>query len=226
MAKYNIAETFVSLNGEGPRTGQLAYFVRFAGCNLTCSFCDTTWANDTEKLEKFETMTEHQIYEGIRLSGVTNITITGGEPMLQPDISVLLELLVSDELLNIEIETNGSIDLQPFEKLQSSGRLNFTVDYKLPSSSMEIMMRVSNFDLLKKSETVKFVAGSISDLERAQTVIDAYNLSDKCNVLISPVYGELEPEKIADFIKEHKLNKTGLQIQLHKLLWGADARGV
>ncbi len=224
MADYKVAETFVSLNGEGLRTGQLAYFVRLAGCNLNCSYCDTAWASNPD--EKFETMTEYEIYEAIRLSGVTNVTVTGGEPLNHPDIAILLELLLSDELLNIEIETNGSIDLKPFMNLKNSNRMSYTVDYKLPSSRMEIMMRAANFDILTENDTVKFVASDMNDLERAKTVIDAYDLTKKCHVLISPVYGEITPLEIADFIKEKTLNEVGLQIQLHKLLWGEETRGV
>lgn len=224
MADYRVAETFVSLNGEGSRSGQLAYFVRLAGCNLNCSFCDTSWANDPD--EKFKRMTEHDIYEGIRLSGVTNVTITGGEPLLHPEISVLLKLLLSDELLHVEIETNGSIKLEPFMELKESERLSFTVDYKLPSSGMEIMMRAANFELLSSEDAVKLVAGELDDLERAVTVIDAYDLTNRCHVLISPVYGKITPLEIANFIKEKTVNGVRLQIQLHKLLWGEDIRGV
>lgn len=106
----------------------------------------------------------------------------------------LLTLLCADSHLSVEIETNGSADISAFTQLEN--RPVFTLDYKLPSSQMEIMMRVSNFEYLKPCDTVKFVAGSLEDLERAMTVIDAYSLTEKCNVHISPVFGEIEPSDI------------------------------
>lgn len=228
MAEFKVAETFESINGEGTKSGQLAFFVRFAGCNMNCSYCDTEWANVPEPEAgngKFRIMSTGQIYSEIKLSGIRNVTLTGGEPLIQPEINELLDVLLEDDRLFVEIETNGSVDLAPFIK-PGRRRPLFTMDYKLPSSGNEILMRVGNFNLLNADDTVKFVAGSRSDLERAATVIDAYDLTEKCHVLISPVYGEIEPLDIVDFMKENKLNGAGLQIQLHKLLWGAEAKGV
>lgn len=112
MGKYKVVERFVSVNGEGKRAGQLAYFVRFAGCNLDCDYCDTKWAND-EKVEYFE-YDEKTLYTMIKHSNIQNVTLTGGEPLLQKDFKELLDLLRRDENLNVEIETNGSIDIRPF----------------------------------------------------------------------------------------------------------------
>lgn len=226
MAEFKVAETFDSINGEGTRSGQLAFFVRFAGCNMNCTYCDTSWANEPEDgSRKFRTMSTGEIYSEIKLSGIRNVTLTGGEPLIQQDIDELLEVLLEDERLTVEIETNGSVDLAPFIKAGRRRPL-FTVDYKLPSSGNEILMRMGNFNLLTRDDTVKFVAGDRNDLQRAATVIDAYDLPEKCHVLISPVYGQIEPLEIVDFMKENKLNGVGLQIQLHKLLWGAEAKGV
>ncbi|MCR4601616.1 MAG: putative 7-carboxy-7-deazaguanine synthase QueE [Clostridia bacterium] len=226
MAEFKVAETFDSINGEGMKSGQLAFFVRFAGCNMNCTYCDTMWANEPENRDnRFRTMSTGEIYSEIKLSGIRNVTLTGGEPLIQPHIDELLDVLLEDERLTVEIETNGSVDLTPFIK-PGRRRPVFTVDYKLPSSGNEILMRMSNFDLLEREDTVKFVASGRTDLERAATVIDAYDLPEKCHVLISPVYGQIQPLEIVDFMKENKLNGVGLQIQLHKLLWGAEAKGV
>lgn len=89
--KYKVVEKFVSINGEGTCAGQLAVFIRFQGCNLNCSFCDTKWANEQDA--PFTWMTEQEIYEYIKETGVVNVTLTGGEPLKREGISALLELL-------------------------------------------------------------------------------------------------------------------------------------
>ena len=98
---YPIVEKFISINGEGTRCGQLSVFIRFAGCNLNCSFCDTRWANKSDV--PCENLSAQQIYEYILSTKVTNITLTGGEPLLVPGILTLLEKLSKDESLYVEI---------------------------------------------------------------------------------------------------------------------------
>jgi len=219
---FDIAEMFASINGEGYRAGQLAYFVRFSGCNLRCSYCDTKWANETESAVK--RLTENQIYGEIKKSGIKNVTVTGGEPLWREGIKTFLELLASDENLNVEIETNGSIDLKPFCTIKN--RPSFTMDYKLGSSGMENNMRVENFSLLGQNDTVKFVAGSEADLEKTVEIIKKYSLAGKCHVYISPVFSQIEPVKIVEFMLENKLNGVNFQLQMHKFIWAADKRGV
>ncbi|MCI8285599.1 MAG: putative 7-carboxy-7-deazaguanine synthase QueE [Firmicutes bacterium] len=223
MEKYKVVEHFVSINGEGNCAGQASYFVRFHGCGLSCTYCDTRWANeaDTEITE----MTAEEIYSTIKLSGITNITLTGGEPLMQPGIGRLIEILLANEDFRVEIETNGSIDLSPFIP-QNGRRPVFTMDYKLPSSNMEIMMLVSNFKHLAAEDTVKFVAGDESDLIRAKNVIDAYSLTDICHVHLSPVFGEMEPVEIIEFMIDNCMNGINLQLQLHKVIWDPKKRGV
>ncbi len=223
MEKFKVVEHFASINGEGDRAGQLAYFVRFKGCNLTCSYCDTAWAN-REEAEYLE-MTADNIYSTVRIAGIKNITLTGGEPLRQPGIGGLIRMLLDKGDLSVEIETNGSVDLAPFI-FDDGKRPVFTVDYKLPSSSMEIMMLVSNFKLLKPQDTVKFVAGSEEDLVRARNVIDAYDLADICNVHLSPVFGQMEPAEIVDFMLKNHMNGVRLQLQIHKVIWDPEKRGV
>jgi len=222
MTHYKVAEKFISLNGEGVLVGQPAVFIRFHGCNLSCSFCDTTWAN--EKDGAYSLMTEHQIYEYIKGTGIKNVTLTGGEPLLVPAIEELLCLLSSDQCLHVEIETNGSIDLSPFANIQNPP--SFTMDYKLPSSLMEDKMLVSNFKILSKKDTVKFVVGNMEDLNRAREVIHEYDLANKCHVLISPVYGRIKLDKIADYLIKHRMNNVAMQLQMHKIIWEPNRRGV
>lgn len=222
MTEYNVAEQFISINGEGPRCGTLSHFIRFFGCNLACSYCDTAWAADFQN--RGTAVTAEEIHRTVLAGGIRNITLTGGEPLCQKDIGSLIELLTSDPRLSVEIETNGSVDIAPFAAAKN--RPVFTVDYKLPSSGMEDRMLLSNFDLLKPGDAVKFVAGSRGDLQRAKEIIDACDLTAGCSVHISPVFGEIEPSEIVEFMKEHKMNGISLRLQLHKLIWEPDRRGV
>ena len=185
-----VAEKFISINGEGTRAGELAVFVRFTGCNLRCSYCDTMWANEPGC--PYEEMSPAQICEYVRSTGIKNVTLTGGEPLLQKDMDKLISLLISKCGVRVEIETNGAVDLRPFAELPE-GRPLFTMDYKLPSSGYEDRMIAENFSVLEKEDTVKFVSGSRADLERAGEIIEKYGLLDRCHVYFSPVFGRIEP---------------------------------
>ncbi|MBN7772920.1 putative 7-carboxy-7-deazaguanine synthase QueE [Clostridium aminobutyricum] len=222
MAQYKVVEKFVSINGEGVCAGQLAVFIRFQGCNLSCSYCDTAWAN--EEHAPFAWMTEQQIYEYIKETGIKNITLTGGEPLLVPNIMQLLQLLAADPLLRVEIETNGSIDLLSFTGISNPPA--FTMDYKLPGSLMESNMLVSNFKRLTRQDTVKFVVGDMNDLNRAADIIRTHDLTSTCHVYISPVFGRIELEEIVDYLIQNRLNDVTMQLQMHKVIWEPDRRGV
>ncbi len=217
----NVAEKFVSINGEGAHAGELAAFLRFKGCNLCCSYCDTRWANEENAPCKAESARE--LCDWVLSQNVANVTLTGGEPLLQQDIPLLIKLL-TERGRRVEIETNGSVELKPFDSL--SPRPVFTMDYKLPSSGMENKMCLDNMALLKKHDTVKFVAGSREDLMRAAEIISRYGLTGRCHVYFSPVFGSIEPEEIVSFMKERRLNGVRLQLQLHKFIWRPDKRGV
>lgn len=219
---FKVVEKFISINGEGSLSGQLAVFIRFAGCNLKCSYCDTEWANKDDVT--YDLMTSDAIYEYIKSTEIRNITLTGGEPLLQKDIIELLEKLCKDKALNIEIETNGSVLLSKFSNIENPP--TFTMDYKLPSSGMEDKMLLDNFRYLTSKDTVKFVSASIEDLQRAKYIIDKYKLVDKTNVYISPVYGKIDMSEIVEFMKDNKMNGVNLQMQLHKVIWAPDKRGV
>ncbi|ABK61304.1 MULTISPECIES: putative 7-carboxy-7-deazaguanine synthase QueE [Clostridium] len=220
---YKVVEKFISINGEGKSSGQLSVFIRFAGCNLNCSYCDTKWAN--EEKAPYSIMTEKEIYEYIKLTEIKNVTLTGGEPLLQEGILTLLKLLCSDENLNIEIETNGSIPLKDFTSIKNNPP-KFTMDYKLPYSNMENHMITDNFNYLTKKDVIKFVVANKNDLQKLKSIIYKYNLIDKTNIYISPVYGEIEMNSIVEFMKENKLNGVTLQMQLHKIIWDPNKRGV
>lgn len=219
---FKVCEKFISINGEGIKAGQLSVFVRFKGCNLNCSYCDTKWAN--EKDAEFESMTIEDIVNYIKETSVRNVTLTGGEPLLQPGIAGLIKNL-KEIGLNVEIETNGAVDLKPFCSDETRPDC-FTMDYKLPSSGMEDSMLTDNFFYLRDSDCVKFVVGSEDDLEKALKVIREYDLTNRCHVYISPVFGSIEAVRIVEFMIKNVLNNVNLQIQMHKVIWNPEERGV
>ena len=221
---FNIVEKFLSIDGEGPSSGELATFIRFQGCNLRCSWCDTTYSWDKEST--LEVLTVNEIYNYIKETGVTNVTLTGGEPLIQENIDELLDILNKDDNLKIHIETNGAVDIQPFKKKHKRNNISYIVDFKLPSSNMTNKMNLNNLNVVDNSDVYKFVVGSNKDLEMAYEIIIKYELTSKCLVYLSPVSGNIDMEEIVEFMKDKKLNKVRLQAQLHKIIWDKNARGV
>lgn len=222
MANFKVVEIFESINGEGRRVGQLAIFIRLQKCNLNCSYCDTRWANGDDA--PYTLMSEDEIYDRILKSGIKNITLTGGEPLLHKDVEILLEKIGENPNLSLEIETNGSIELEKFSKLKNPPL--FTMDYKLPSSKMENKMCLDNFKYLTSKDTVKFVVGTIEDLKKAKEIIERYSLIGKCAVYFSPVFNSIDPIEIVKFMKENRLNEVNLQLQIHKFIWDPESKGV
>ncbi len=220
--KYPITETFVSINGEGRLAGELAFFIRFRKCNLSCSYCDTRWSNQENAPAQLFTL--HQLTDLAKQSGVKNITLTGGEPLLQENIDLLITECMKQGH-HVEIETNGSILIQKLA--MQTFRPAFTLDYKLPSSGMESHMLIENYQYLDpQQDVIKFVAGSHQDLNKTLEIIQNYHLSEKCQIYISPVFGQISPAEIVDFLKAHQLNQVRLQLQLHKYIWNPEQKGV
>lgn len=214
-----VIEKFVSINGEGLKQGELALFIRFANCNLRCSYCDTKYSfiNPEFKEETVEDLVKYA-----KEKNVKNITLTGGEPLLQKDIKELInELSLND--FNIEIETNGSVSIKDFLNIKN---VSFTLDYKLPVSLMEKSMDVSNYEYINKKDSVKFVCGSINDMDRAYEIILKYNLINKTNCLFSPVFGLINLEDMVNFLIDKNLNGVRLCLQIHKIIWDPNKRGV
>lgn len=216
----NIVEKFISIDGEGPTAGELAVFVRFTGCNLRCAWCDTVYSFDTVA----ETLTPQEVYEYIKSQNVKNVTLTGGEPLMQPQIGELLKLLDNDADLTVHIETNGAVDASEFKTEYKN--ISFVFDYKLPSSGMTDKMCEKNLCIADKNDVYKFVVGGAADLEKAYGVITKYNLIENTRVYLSPVLGAIEPVEIVEFMKNKNLNDVRLQLQLHKFIWDKDKKGV
>ncbi len=222
MANYKVVEIFSSINGEGPRQGQLALFIRMQGCNLNCSYCDTRWANEEDA--KFHWTSTEEILDVVRQMHIRNITLTGGEPLLQEDIMELLQALAADPWLRVEIETNGSVPLAPFAGIENPPAFN--MDYKLPGSGMEDKMVLENFAFLGQKDAVKFVVKDYGDLCRSRDLIREHNLTERCHVLLSPVYDEMELEDVVYFMRNNGMNDVAIQLQIHKIIWGSEVRGV
>ena len=219
---YKLAEHFISINGEGLQAGSLALFLRFAGCNLRCDWCDTAWAcgkdapHETVSLSRIMKIAEDAV-----LQGVQHVTLTGGEPLLQENIGALMHALGRNLGMRVEVETNGAVPLAPF--IKETGCV-FTMDYKLPSSKMEQHMCTENFALLNEWDCVKFVCGSRADVFRAKEIAAQYK--PVCPMLLSPVFGRIDPAEIVEIMKEQQMGNFRLQLQLHKFIWDPMARGV
>lgn len=214
-----VVEKFVSINGEGLRSGELAVFIRFANCNLRCSYCDTKYSfiNPIYTEESIDELVKY-----VKSTGVKNVTLTGGEPLIQNEIKELM-IELSNIGNRIEIETNGSINIAPYLNIPN---VTFTLDYKLKGSGMEKYMDLTNYDLLRKNDVIKFVVSDYGDLEKTKEIIKKYDLINKANCLISPVWGRIEFEEIVNFLKDNKLNDIKMQLQIHKIIWDKDKRGV
>jgi 7-carboxy-7-deazaguanine synthase len=218
----DVVEIFESINGEGMRAGELALFIRLKGCNLDCSYCDTSWAN--EESAECSAMAIDDVARAVRDSGINLVTLTGGEPLLQESSLSLIDRLVETTHARIEVETNGSIPVNYLKKHGS--RVSVTMDYKLPSSGMESFMALGNMESLTGDDSVKFVIGTREDLEKALRVVMEYGLVDRTNVIFSSSFGMIDNSEIADFIREKRLNGIRLQLQIHKYIWDPERRGV
>lgn len=220
---YPVAETFSSINGEGKFAGTLAFFIRFRKCNLHCSYCDTLWANQGKSPATM--CTPEMLVRMADDSGIENVTLTGGEPLLQEYLDLLVTGLIQHGH-HVEIETNGSVSIQKLARQEY--RPSFTLDYKLPSSGMEQFMLTENYQYLDKSyhDVMKFVAGTRKDLEKASEIIETYDLISKAYIYLSPVFGAIEPSEMVEFMKKKNLNQVRLQLQLHKFIWNPEQGGV
>ena len=221
---FNIIETFVSIDGEGPTSGELATFIRFSHCNLRCSWCDTAYSWDgTSNVKQ---MSVEEIYRYIKQTNVKNVTLTGGEPLIQPNIELLLDALLEDQELVVHIETNGSVDITALKEKYQNRSLHFILDYKCPASKMSSRMCHENLKAVDQNDVYKFVIAAPEDLHTALSIMKSYDLIDRCQVYFRPVTDNIEPKEIVEFMKEHCLNDARLQLQLHKYIWPREMRGV
>lgn len=232
-----INEIFKSIDGEGIRTGYLTTFVRTQFCNLQCSYCDTTYSWDTTTPEgqpAFTVMSVEDIVKRCDELGCLRITLTGGEPLIQKESPELVAALL-EAGYEVNIETNGAVDLRTFENkmidiLSNDELVNnliYTLDYKCPSSGEEEKMIKENIPFLIEGDVLKFVVGTEEDLNVMKSIIDEYVPNPHTfEVFISPVWETMTGARIVEFMKENDIQNARAQIQLHKVWWPVEMRGV
>ena len=207
----NINEIFYSMQVEGKWMGLPNIFIRTAGCNLRCSFCDTKYAYDDGTEMSIKSIVKH-----ISKHPCTSVSITGGEPLLQDEIEDLIDVLLKKDY-NICLETNGSINVAPFSSKKS---LMISLDIKCPSSNMYEKMYFKNISLLDEKDQLKFVIKDRNDYNYAKDIVKKYE--PKCPVFFQPVWGT-DTTDLAEWILCDGL-EVKLGLQLHKILWG-DKKG-
>ena len=218
-----VSEIFKSIEGEGLRTGLPAVFIRLHGCNLRCSYCDSMYAVEGNDYKQINVA---QILDAVKEYGdITHVTLTGGEPLIHPDVENLLRQL-SDIGYRVNIETNGTIPC----KWHFPG-LFYTMDWKCKSSGMTAKMKMENLETLGADDVLKFVVGTVEDLEETESVIKklAEKKSDMPHVFVSPVFGKLSNEEIVNWLLNSATmvkNNARFQVQLHKIIWDPERRGV
>lgn len=215
-----VVEIFKSIEGEGARAGFPVLFIRFEGCNLRCKYCDTKYSYEDAKFTEMEVK---EIVEEVIKSGLNRVTLTGGEPLIQPEIDKLITSLILHHI-EVNVETNGSVDISKLKlsNFSYSDKLMFTVDYKCPCSGMEDKMILYNLEKISTRDVLKFVVASKEDLDRVR---DLYQRTS-AQVFVSPVFGDIEPKEIVEYLLEHNMEDVRVQLQLHKIIWDPDKRGV
>lgn len=215
-----VNEIFGSIDGEGLRTGELATFIRLAGCNLRCRYCDTDYALKNIDGEEMEIS---DIIKKVDEIGYKNITLTGGEPLIHKDVNLLIDELIKKGY-KVNIETNGSVNINEYIERPE---ILITLDYKTISSGANDKMLLSNLEKLRETDVLKFVCNK-DDLEDVTNVLDSHNI--KSYIYLSPIFNEIEPSELVDYLKTLKnrsyINKTRVQVQLHKIIWNPSERGV
>ena len=203
-----ITEIFYSLQGESKSVGLPTVFVRLTGCPLRCVYCDTAYA-----FQGGERQSVQSIVEVVKSYPTPHVTVTGGEPLAQPAVHLLMQQLC-DAGCEVSIETAGALDITVVDP-----RVRIVMDLKTPDSQEEKANRYDNIPLLKPTDEVKFVIGSRQDYDWSVAQCKQYNLYSRCEVLFSPSYGVLEPATLADWVVQDRL-PVRMQVQLHKILWG------
>ena len=215
-----VVEIFDSIDGEGIFAGTLATFIRLAGCNLRCSYCDTGYALNAENGNEMETS---KILEAVKAFGNKHITLTGGEPLIHYGAKYLVKQLTKAGYI-VNIETNGSIDISEYQTENTV----ITMDYKTASSGECSKMKLENLPLLRDTDVLKIVCRE-SDFPSILNLLKKNQI--KSYIYISPIFGKVEPEKLVGFVQAMRdtgidTQKIRVQLQLHKIIWNPEQRGV
>lgn len=223
-----INEIFGSIDGEGVRSGYLTTFIRTQFCNLRCKYCDTKYSLDAKdangKLQYYN-MTVDEIVQQCRMLRNKRVTLTGGEPLIQPEALDLVQQLIKNGF-EVNIETNGAVPIDDYVYMHNMdlSRLIITMDWKSPYSGMNDQMLLNNLKLLRPNDVLKFVVANDADLSDMKQIVDNNNL--QCNIFVSPVFGEIQGEEIVEWMKKNDMQNVRAQVQLHKIFWDPNKRGV
>lgn len=209
-----VCEIFAGIQGESTYAGLPCVFVRLTGCNLRCSYCDTPYAYDEGR-----EMTAGEIVGAASAFGIRLVEVTGGEPLMQKEAFPLVKQLL-DNGFSVLIETNGSVSIRDVDR-----RAVIIMDIKTPKSGMSAQMDPENLEYLKRNDELKFVVADREDYEWVRAFIEERRLADTCTVLLSPLFGSLQPRELSQWILDDKL-PVRLNLQLHKYIYGPDERGV
>ncbi len=214
--QLKVNEIFYSIQGESTFAGLPCSFVRLSGCNLRCKWCDTTYAYDEGEFLSLES-----IVDRVKKFSCPLVEITGGEPLLQKNTPLLVDKLISLGF-TVLVETNGSLNIDCVTPL--SHRI---VDFKCPSSHMEENNDLDNISRLTLRDEVKFVIANRKDYDFSRTLVTKIRerMGESFPILLSPLTPGLEPRILAKWILEDCL-PVRLQLQLHKIIWGMEVRGV
>jgi 7-carboxy-7-deazaguanine synthase len=213
--KLMINEIFYSIQGESTKAGLPCVFVRLTYCNIRCVYCDTEYA-----FYEGVDHTINDIISEVESFGCKLVEITGGEPLVQKNVHILMKELC-DRGYDVMIETGGSL---PIEIIDT--RVKVIMDLKTPYSNMEKKNRYENIQHLKSTDEVKFVIGSREDYDWSKEIVLKYDLLNRVEqVLFSPVFDKVENIDLANWILEDKLN-VRFQLQMHKYIWHPETKGV
>ena len=206
--RLRITEIFYSLQGEARSVGCPTVFIRLTGCPLRCGYCDTSYA-----FQGGEWYSLDDILQEVARYNTRYVTVTGGEPLAQKPCLDLLTRLC-DAGYQVSLETSGALDVSAVDS-----RVIKVMDIKTPASGEVDKNLDSNLQYLTSQDQVKFVLSDRQDYDWAVALLRQQALAEKCEVLFSPVYGQLDARQLADWILADQL-PVRFQIQLHKLLWG------
>lgn len=209
-----VCEIFLSIQGESSFAGFPCVFVRLTGCNLRCSYCDTAYA-----FEEGTDIELSEIRDKVKSFEIKIVEITGGEPLLQKETYILMRSLLDDGF-RVLLETNGSMNIESLDN-----RVNVVLDLKTPSSNMSEKMYMRNLELLSEKDDLKFVLSDREDYDWASDLIKKYELTEKTNVLLSPVFNVLDPAVLSGWMLNDRLD-VRLNLQLHKYIFKTGERGV